>query len=1184
MGYYDADVDPGSIDCKRCPPGFNCHRRNLTLGVLPLQKGFYRFADDVDNAVRCPDAAANCEAFQCADSNSGCRGGSDVASQCADGLRGVLCRKCDLRDGAAHTYYVPADKDAVAKCQDCETGALMGDTFVLVGTVLGIVFLIKWLRAMAKRGMLDSIGRKFMAKHWRDTLTHAWRMFNLPVKIKIMFAFFQVITKVDSVYEVDLPPEVKRILAVIGVFISFGVDVLAQLLQCLGWRGYRSLLIFWLIAPIVIVGIVVLINAVRLSAAGRLTGMRLLAHALPWTLRVLFIIYPIVTGVAFDAYPCYRLGADAGTTTSWLKVDVDVQCYTPEHEDIVTIARVALIIYPVGLLFVYGALLISARKDIPHGRSAPLCRALAFLHNEYEDSVFWWELVEMLRKFIIVGVMVVVANGNMLQLAIGTVLCGVFLFLQLCAAPYKEISDDYLAATTGFCTLMFFVCAMNYKYASFFDLSYTRETMTEEQLRIYDIYTPALSAMVLISIFASLVGTAFIGIVQVGTQASRHRRELRFAKARRLRYVANDEEVTPPRIDETAYHLFLSHTWAQGQSEMRIVKAKLREMMPDIQVFLDVDDLEFGAGHEYIERSYVILSFCTFKYFKSKACAREVVDTVLQGKPFVALLEPDQSEARGGLRQGQIRHLLTYERHPSDLDPEGVSWSAQWGFDEEIHSWGYNRSTPHGQEIVDAMFHSAPIEWNRFSAFQDVSMRLIAERILQYTPSTTAEAAVGALQAAVGAFNPFALAGAANGTVRARTRETVEKKAVYVQGEVSNERPKLTAPHAPKKFHLYCSPNCDGASALAIELIEELNIGLQWTSQLHQVDECEHMLLYLTARTWTRGPPSDRFAAEIRAAQRGGVHLLLVHEFPSAVADNGGRGACAFEEFWNEGWTPKDLLVGDANVYVEIATSLKGGAWRRAGLIMLAGKMHGGSKSAKTIAAAVPKVVNRTSTRSLVAKRSASSRPSDRCASSRSSDRDKRPLSSAASPSSSAGALTNRINSIDDDEDDDSSDGALFEDSPRHRGEHTVKKPPERDTIESLSALAVQRTSSLERLRHEHEPTIRELQAAAPATAGTALDRARAAKTTGKEAAEPASEIPVRPRPTIERQPRPSPSREKPAAAQDELKGSPEASFPLSTDAEPASKAPALNRARAAARGNGNSPARAGPRRNTFDL
>ena len=35
-----------------------------------------------------------------------------------------------------------------------------------------------------------------------------------------------------------------------------------------------------------------------------------------------------------------------------------------------------------------------------------LSRAISFLHHEYEPHMFWWEVIEMLRRFVLVGLMV----------------------------------------------------------------------------------------------------------------------------------------------------------------------------------------------------------------------------------------------------------------------------------------------------------------------------------------------------------------------------------------------------------------------------------------------------------------------------------------------------------------------------------------------------------------------------------------------------------------------------------------------------------------------------------------------------------------------------------------------------------------------------------------------------------
>ena len=96
---------------------------------------------------------------------------------------------------------------------------------------------------------------------------------------------------------------------------------------------------------------------------------------------------------------------------------------------------------------------------------------------------------------------------------------------------------------------------------------------------------------------------------------------------------------------------------------------------------------------------------------------------------------------------------------------------------------------------------------------------------------------------------------------------------------------------------------------------------------------------------------------------RAGVHLLLCHEFPSMLGDNEERAACAFNDFWNDGWTPPWLLKGDANVYRQIAIALKGGAWRPAGLAKLAKELAKGGGNRQTWIAHPEEPAHSTTTR-----------------------------------------------------------------------------------------------------------------------------------------------------------------------------------------------------------------------------
>ena len=354
---------------------------------------------------------------------------------------------------------------------------------------------------------------------------------------------------------------------------------------------------------------------------------------------------------------------------------------------------------------------------------------------------------------------------------------------------------------------------------------------------------------------------------------------------------------------------------------MRIVKQKLLEMMPDLSIFLDVDDLKKGAGGEYVDRSSCILVFCTERYLKSRACARELFKAVLAHKPIIMVLEP--LAKRGGLTREQITHVLMQEDFAPTTTPARVSthgplqedvtaahvdWSAKWSLDGEVTSWGH-ACRPSGAELVDALFEHPPIEWNRFADLQDVTMRLIAERLLPDAKYT-------------------------------RT---------FVKGEIGQTQIKLPPPLEGREFHLYCSPYNMGALKLGEELRELIqastpakDAALLMTTELDKLRSCDYMLLYLTSATWRSGSNSTQYASEVLAALQAGVALLLVHEFPSTIDENNERQACEFDMFWKDGWTPKHLLLGEFNIYRQIAIAVKVGAWRRPGLIQIALKLASG--------------------------------------------------------------------------------------------------------------------------------------------------------------------------------------------------------------------------------------------------
>ena len=326
---------------------------------------------------------------------------------------------------------------------------------------------------------------------------------------------------------------------------------------------------------------------------------------------------------------------------------------------------------------------------------------------------------------------------------------------------------------------------------------------------------------------------------------------------------------------------------------------------------------------------------------------REILRAVVTGKPIVALLEPEAKH--GGLTQEQIRAQLI----------EADGYYMAWGLAEEVASWGYEIPTP--DKMYDALFAREPIEWNRIGAFQDVSMRLVGESILTrgrrdtvMEERTRSEAGSARSPSArspstrsPSTRSPFRklfakrfrllsqLSDKMERSERSERSERVHQAATVLQGELTYEKPTVPPPRNGRKYHIYCSVHNTDAAELLREVASHFELKVAFTESIEHLESCERMIVYLTGLTWTSGEASAVFASEVQRAMDKLVPLLLCHEMPG-VGGQAERHACDFGLFFSNsrGATPQELLR--QNIYSQIATPLKGGAWRGVSMVMVA--------------------------------------------------------------------------------------------------------------------------------------------------------------------------------------------------------------------------------------------------------
>ena len=90
--------------------------------------------------------------------------------------------------------------------------------------------------------------------------------------------FYQIATKIESVYVLTLPPEVSALLQVFHVAFAIDVDSFGLPLGCLSLSSFYNKLILMMLVPVVLCLLIVL---------GCVIGTGLIARFLKWVARVL---------------------------------------------------------------------------------------------------------------------------------------------------------------------------------------------------------------------------------------------------------------------------------------------------------------------------------------------------------------------------------------------------------------------------------------------------------------------------------------------------------------------------------------------------------------------------------------------------------------------------------------------------------------------------------------------------------------------------------------------------------------------------------------------------------------------------------------------------------------------------------------------------------------------------------
>ena len=408
-GFYRPDAHSSVDDCMLCSTihGVTCGM-DATIMTLNVSAGHWRHS------------MATLQTHDCKSSGSWspCRGGIDAGDDgdgyCAAGYAGPRCEVC-IGSESSLWYFDKLE----ARCNDC--GNLHTKTLVF-GSVLLVLL---------TAGFGGSTFLRLSKSSVRDTLLRfvrgvqsIWRTAGMRYKVKMAVGFYQCIAAVPSIFDVEppagleaysrwiylieLPSEFEAFLVPPACLGSFRARLWAGSLWPIGALfGIATGLICW---EALLVCVDRTASEQRRFRSVIIAGLQ---RALPVGLGLTFLVLPSASTRIFKTFRCEPIEYSVGQVRRYVYAAPELECDSEDYSLARRDAIAFLFLWPVGCPVLYAVLLWTSRKALAKGVETRLSRATSFLSGDYKKFAYWWEPLEMCRKLLLCGwVMVIVGEGS----------------------------------------------------------------------------------------------------------------------------------------------------------------------------------------------------------------------------------------------------------------------------------------------------------------------------------------------------------------------------------------------------------------------------------------------------------------------------------------------------------------------------------------------------------------------------------------------------------------------------------------------------------------------------------------------------------------------------------------------------------------------------------------------------
>lgn len=409
--------------------GYNCETDGITVKNLPINPGFWRSSDTSLDILKC-----NIESV--------CKGGShieDSDSYCETGNKGPYCAVC------VNGY----EKNVNEKCIQCDkkqAGLISIGVFVSILSI--ILAIISFLFLIDRLSIITIFtchkNNKSIGKN-RDIVMKTIK--SNSHRLKILIVVWQILVIFPEIVNVNYPDKyssVLRWMKTCMTFFSFNLEFLSSSCILPTLNHYGKLLVTTIV-PFAL--FFIMIGTYYLSI--KLNGSNSLKTT--WTrhvslgLVVTFLIFTSTSTIIFKTFVC---DTDVLPGKGFLRSDYSVECFTLEHTLYRIYATIMIFVYPLGIPFLYFVLLYKNKKILSQennerGDNSDVI-PFRFLWKDFKPSVYYYEVIECMRRILLTGFLVFIRPGSSVQLVVACLFAFTSLMVFEIIRPHVNKTDTWL--------------------------------------------------------------------------------------------------------------------------------------------------------------------------------------------------------------------------------------------------------------------------------------------------------------------------------------------------------------------------------------------------------------------------------------------------------------------------------------------------------------------------------------------------------------------------------------------------------------------------------------------------------------------------------------------------------------------------------------------------------------------